>query len=140
MDYTHPKDGKCPSSKGDGLCHHTPKMATKCFHLMLDCFGVDKEKIDSKPYVRKVLGGLVEKIGMRLLGKPMVKKAFEGESPGVTALFMISESHMSFHGFTDEDKFWFDVASCKKYDIDFVKEFIKEKFVVQKMKNNFHMR
>lgn len=101
---------------------------------------VNGTKIDSESFIEKFLLDLMNKIEMRQLHPPVIKRALEGEKPGVTGFLLISESHICIHTFTDENKFFADVASCKVFNPDEVKNFIQKKFNVKKIKTNFSIR
>jgi S-adenosylmethionine decarboxylase len=102
-------------------------------HLMLDCRGCNFEKISNLEYVFKFLNELPERIGMTKITQPYVFP-YEGlipEDKGITGTVIIAESHITFHSFVDKDYFFFDVFSCKHFDMDVVAQMVAEAFEVK---------
>lgn len=111
-------------------------------HLMLDCSGCNLEKISNLEYVFKFLNELPEKIGMTKITQPYVFP-YEGlipEDKGITGTVIIAESHITFHSFTDKDYFFFDVFSCKHFDVDRVAQLVQEAFEVQNVERHEALR
>jgi S-adenosylmethionine decarboxylase len=111
-------------------------------HLMLDCSGCNLEKISNLEYVFKFLNDLPEKIGMTKITQPYVFP-YEGlipEDKGITGTVIIAESHITFHSFTDKDYFFFDVFSCKHFDVDQVAKLVIEAFDVQRAERHEALR
>lgn len=111
-------------------------------HLMLDCRECNPEKIGDLAYIFKFLYDLPEKIGMTRITQPYVFP-YEGlipEDKGVTGMVIIAESHITFHSFTDKDYFFFDLFSCKHFDVDRVARLVVEAFEVKKMERHEALR
>lgn len=107
-------------------------------HLMLDCSGCNLEKIGNLEYVFKFLNELPGRIGMTKITQPYVFP-YEGlipEDKGITGTVIIAESHITFHSFTDKDYFFFDVFSCKHFDVDRVAQLVQEAFEVQSVERH----
>jgi S-adenosylmethionine decarboxylase len=102
-------------------------------HLMLDCRGCNPDKIGDVAYVFNVLNTLPEKIGMTKITQPYVfpYSGLVPEDKGVTGVVVIAESHLSFHSFTEKDYFFFDLFSCKPFEVEAAKQFILEAFEVR---------
>jgi S-adenosylmethionine/arginine decarboxylase-like enzyme len=45
--------------------------------------------------------------------------------------FPIAESHLSFHSFTEKDYFFFDLFSCKPFDVEAAMRYVVEAFDAQ---------
>lgn len=108
-------------------------------HLMLDCRGCDPDKIGDVSYIFKTLCDITDAIGMTRITQPYVFP-YEGlvpEDRGVTGIVVIAESHLSFHSFVDKDYFFFDLFSCREFDVDRVRQMVIEAFGV---KNAEHFR
>jgi len=108
-------------------------------HLMLDCRECDLNKISDHALVYKFLDELPELIGMTKIIPPYVFP-YDGlvpEDKGVTGVVIIAESHLTFHSFTEKDYFFFDIFSCKPFDIEFVERHVIETFGV-KSYERFH--
>lgn len=102
-------------------------------HLMLDCRQCDPERIGSLQFVFDFLYRLPERIGMARIIQPYVFP-YEGlipEDKGITGLVVIAESHITFHSFTEKDYFFFDIFSCKPFDVDKTQALVLEAFGVR---------
>lgn len=102
-------------------------------HLMLDCRQCDPRKIGDVAYVFDVLNTLPDRIGMTKIIQPYVfpYSGLVPEDRGVTGMVVIAESHLSFHSFTEKDYFFFDLFSCKPFDVEAARQFIVEAFDVK---------
>ena len=102
-------------------------------HLMMDCKGVSFEKCSDIQYVWDFLNQLPDKIGMTKITQPYVFP-YSGvipEDEGVTGVVIIAESHLTFHSFIRKDYFFFDLFSCKDFDVDRVIVEVVSAFDVQ---------
>ncbi|MGK3993613.1 S-adenosylmethionine decarboxylase [Sorangium sp. So ce1024] len=62
---------------------------------------------------------LPSKIGMTPIMRPfVVKTATKDGSPVISAMVMIAESHITLHIFPDSDEAFFDLFSCKFFDVE----------------------
>ncbi|MFM7469258.1 MAG: S-adenosylmethionine decarboxylase [Vampirovibrionales bacterium] len=88
-------------------------------HLMLDCQQCNLEKISDVAYVFNFLNELPERIGMTKITTPYVfpYSGLVPEDKGITGVVIIAESHLTFHSFTEKDYFFFDIFSCKPFDV-----------------------
>lgn len=102
-------------------------------HLMLDCRQCNPEKIGDLAYVFQVLDTLPERIGMTKIIQPYVfpYSGLVPEDKGITGMVVIAESHLSFHSFTEKDYFFFDLFSCKPFDVAAAQQAIIEAFEVK---------
>lgn len=102
-------------------------------HLMLDCRGCNPEKIGDLSYIFRFLDELPEKIGMTKITQPYVfpYSGLVPEDKGVTGFVVIAESHLSFHSFTEKDYFFFDLFSCKPFDLEAARSYVLQAFDVQ---------
>ena len=101
-------------------------------HLMLDCKGCDYDKISDLAYVFEFLNALPERIGMTRITQPYVfpYSGLIPEDKGITGVVVIAESHITFHSFIEKDYFFFDLFSCKDFDVDRVVREVVEAFGV----------
>ncbi len=111
-------------------------------HLMLDCSQCNLEKIGDVAYVFDVLNTLPERIGMTKITQPYVfpYSGLIPEDKGVTGIVVIAESHLSFHSFTEKDYFFFDLFSCKPFDVDAAQQFIIEAFEAKQVERHYAER
>lgn len=102
-------------------------------HIMLDCRKCNKEKISDQAFVYQVLDQLPEKIGMTKIIPPYVfpYSGLVPEDKGITGAVIIAESHLTFHSFTEKDYFFFDIFSCKNFDVQQAIDYIIEAFEVE---------
>jgi S-adenosylmethionine decarboxylase len=102
-------------------------------HLMLDCRKASYEKMADVAYVFKFLYDLPEKIGMTKITQPYVfpYSGLVPEDEGVTGVVVIAESHLTFHSFIKKDYFFFDLFSCKPFDVEATERYVLEAFDVK---------
>lgn len=86
-------------------------------HALIDLWGCDKKVLGDEARIVSLLYDWVEAMGMTTLGKP-VSHSVKGKNPGVTAIQVITESHLSIHTFTDSGHAWVDLFSCKDFEVD----------------------
>lgn len=108
-------------------------------HLMLDCSECNLEKISDVAYVFDVLNRLPDFIGMTKITQPYVfpYSGLVPEDKGVTGVVIIAESHLSFHSFTEKDYFFFDLFSCKPFNVDLARQFIMDAFEVKRAETHY---
>lgn len=108
-------------------------------HLMLDCRRCNVDKISDVAYVYNVLDTLPERIGMTKIIPPYVfpYSGLVPEDKGITGVVIIAESHLTFHSFTEKDYFFFDIFSCKPFDVSIATRFILEAFEVQDVEQHY---
>lgn len=102
-------------------------------HLMLDCRSCNVDKINDLDFVSRFMDELPGKIGMTKIIPPYVFR-YEGlvpEDKGITGAVIIAESHITFHSFVDKDYFFFDIFSCKPFDVETVVRHVIEAFEVR---------
>lgn len=102
-------------------------------HLMMDCRGVNLAKCSDMQYIWSFLDRLPEKIGMTKITQPHVfpYSGLYPEDEGITGMVIIAESHLTFHSFIRKDYFFFDLFSCKDFDVDQVIREVVDAFDVE---------
>jgi len=120
------------------------KLENKGFgpHLMIDARKCNLEKISDLNHVYNVLDQLPEVIGMTKIIPPYVfpYSGLVPEDKGITGAVIIAESHITFHSFIEKDYFFFDIFSCKPFDIDKTRQFILDAFEVQEYEEYLEFR
>jgi len=99
-------------------------------HLMLDCFGCNKEKLSDMDLVFDTLDKFPEKIGMSKIMPPYVFR-YKGVVPedwGISGVVLIAESHITIHTFPDKDHAFIDIFSCKDFNADFALDYMLRLF------------
>jgi S-adenosylmethionine decarboxylase len=78
------------------------------------------------------LHDLPVEIGMTKITQPYVfpYSGLVPEDQGVTGSVIIAESHLTFHSFTQKDYFFFDLFSCKPFDVEYATERVISAFDV----------
>jgi S-adenosylmethionine decarboxylase len=95
-------------------------------HLMLDCYGCNKEKLSDLDLIYDTLDKFPTKIGMNKIMPPYVFK-YQGAVPedwGVSGVVLIAESHITIHTFPDKDHAFIDIFSCKPFDTDYAMNYM----------------
>lgn len=100
---------------------------SKRFHVIIDACKSDPQKIADKAIVEKALRDLVDLCEMKILHGPVVSEGVP-ENPGLTGFVTIDYSHISIHTFTKTNEICVDVFSCKAFDVDKVRAYVKETF------------
>jgi len=102
-------------------------------HLMMDCRGVSFEKCSDLQTVWEFLDKLPERVGMTKITQPYVfpYSGLVPEDEGITGMVVIAESHLTFHSFIRKDYFFFDLFSCKPFDVDRVIQEVITTFEVE---------
>ncbi len=114
-------------------------------HLMLDCYGCNREKLKDKIFLHRFLDELPVLIGMHKISEPNVVE-FSGnpnsfDRGGLCGIILIAESHISVHTFPDNEGHAFiDIFSCKNFDVERAVEHIIKTFEAKRHEKNFLMR
>ena len=94
------------------------------YHLLMDLHSEDYDSLSSMQKVKDFIEMLPSAIGMRPLGLPIIEQWLWPPAPawGISALQMVTDSHLSLHTFPDKVVNGFkgfihaDVFSCKEFD------------------------
>ena len=116
-------------------------------HLCLSAYDSPRQLLNDGDRVYRFLKELPEKIGMHMLGLPIVYRIGEQDhvDPGVTGIVVIATSHIAYHSFAQGLKngkkkprgiqrkifrpfFTLDVFSCAEFDPDIVLKEVKRVF------------
>lgn len=99
-------------------------------HLTLDMKNCSLEKISSLQYVFDFLNNLPEQIGMTKITQPFVfpYSGLVPEDAGITGVVIIAESHITFHSFIHKNHTFFDIFSCKYFDVEKTKQLVLDAF------------
>ena len=87
-------------------------------HLVLSCFGGNKESLWDDRSVDTLLRVLVKRIGMtEIPGTHVVKtiRPAKSQDGGVSGMVMIEESHIAIHTFPVVGEAMVEIASCKDW-------------------------
>ena len=109
------------------------------YHLMLDCSGC--ERIDSRENIYNFTKEMVKRIDMTAHGEPVIEYLLEGDpKQGYSMLQLITTSNICGHFMELDGTAYFDVFSCKKFDIEVAQDVVREFFNPKKMRVNYITR
>ena len=113
-------------------------------HLTLDGYAGNRELLDSREVVLKVLAELPEKLAMHILAEPVVYSAPDNgikDPGGWSGFVVIAESHIAIHTFPARGFVSADIYTCTNgLDQDFIISYFKETFGLKDVETNFIMR
>ncbi|MBU0630765.1 MAG: adenosylmethionine decarboxylase [Candidatus Margulisbacteria bacterium] len=100
-------------------------------HLIVDCYGCSKEKLEDVLFVHDMLDTFPEKIGMTKISEPHVFRSTAGgeEMTGVSGVVLVAESHISVHTFPETGHVFIDIFSCKDFNTEYASQYLSEVFV-----------
>jgi S-adenosylmethionine decarboxylase len=78
------------------------------YHLMLELFGCDQEKINSRKLLHNIVKGAVKAAGLTNLGS----RFHQFEPHGVTGFTLLAQSHISFHTWPEFGYLVLDIFTC----------------------------
>jgi len=111
------------------------------YHLLLDCSGCNIESIASKDNIYNFVKDLVQRIDMTAHGEPIIEYLLPGDpKQGYSLLQLITTSNISGHFMELDGTAYFDIFSCKEFNIEVAKKVVEEYFHPKKMRVNFLTR
>lgn len=117
-------------------------MAYWGYHAMFDCAACDKARVTDKQNVYNFIKELVPAIDMVAYGEPMIEH-FATHAPdkaGISFCQMIETSNISGHLVDLNGDAYFDIFSCKPFDIGVAQDLINKYFSPAKIRVNFVTR
>lgn len=97
------------------------------FHIVVDAYGCKKELLNDRKVIKKIITDLSKLVNMSILKGPIIADGIP-QNPGLTAFTIIDFSHIAIHTFTKTNEFCLNVFSCKKFNFNIVKDYIKNVF------------
>ena len=111
------------------------------YHLMLDCSGCEIAKISSRENIYDFIKDLVKRIDMQAHGEPVIEYLLPGDpKQGFSLMQLITTSNICGHFMELDGTAYFDVFSCKTFDIDQAKKTVEDYFNPGKIRVNFITR
>lgn len=113
-------------------------------HLTLDLYGCNKEKISDIRFVTNLINELPDLINMKKISEPNVifypgsKGTFD--KGGISGFVLIATSHITIHTFIEQEHVFFDIFSCKNFDVEKVVNYLVEQFEAKKVDKNLFQR
>ena len=109
------------------------------YHLMLDCSGCSG--IDSRENIYNFTKELIKEIDMVAHGEPIIEYLLSGDpKQGFSLMQLITTSNIVGHFMELSGTAYFDVFSCKEFEVEIVKNVVKNYFSPEKMRVNFITR
>ncbi|MEW6329635.1 MAG: adenosylmethionine decarboxylase, partial [Candidatus Micrarchaeota archaeon] len=111
-------------------------------HLMLDCYGCNRKKLEDIKFVYNFLDRFADDIGMHKIMPPYAF-SYCGTKPedwGVSGIILIAESHISVHTFPEKGFVSIDLFSCKEFDVKRAIKYALSEFEAERYESNFLMR
>ena len=113
-------------------------------HITIDGYGGDFDLLNSKEMVSSLLSDLTEKLGMKMLSKPMVVSApgnWSKDPGGWSGVVIIAESHISIHTFPKRRFMSADVYSCRNgLDVQKIVNYFTKTFKLSEVETHFIKR
>ena len=78
------------------------------YHLMLELFGCDQEKINSRRFLHNLVKAAVKETGLTNLGS----RFHQFQPQGVTGFTLLAQSHISFHTWPEFGYVVLDIFTC----------------------------
>ena len=106
-------------------------------HLLVEVITTNPKELPDKILIKKVFEEIVRAVNITPVLPPTIYQfPTKPESPkhilgGLTAFYIIAESHLAIHTWPENNYLAFDLFSCKDFD---------EKIVVTIIKNNFSVK
>ncbi len=97
------------------------------FHLIIDAVDCEQKFLTNKTFLTQTIKKIAQLLEMEIIKGPVVV-AGTPQNPGLTAFAIIDFSHISIHTFTQTNEFCLDIFSCKKFDYELLKKFVKQTF------------
>lgn len=108
---------------------------------MLDCSGCDIESVASRDNIYNFIKDLVKRIDMQAHGEPVIEYLLPGDpKQGYSLMQLITTSNICGHFMELDGTAYFDIFSCKIFDIEVAKKVVDEYFRPKKMRVNFITR
>lgn len=111
------------------------------YHLMLDCSGCEIDSIASRQNIYDFVKDLVDRIDMTAHGEPIIEHLLPGDpKQGYSLMQLITTSNICGHFMELDGTAYFDIFSCKPFDIEVAKMVVNEYFHPRRMRVNFLTR
>jgi len=112
------------------------------YHLILDCSNCDQTLMSDYNNVNKWIKQLVRDIDMQPIGEPHIEYTAENliDKAGFTVIQIIVTSSIVAHFVDSLGHIYLDVFSCKQFDLETVKQSVKNAFACDSYKEYFLAR
>ncbi len=113
------------------------------YHMIMDCYGCNIKAIDSMEVCYKYLDDITVIMKVHKQTQPFVVYTDPIKYPdkaGISGWVPIVESGVSIHTLTPSGFISIDVYSCKKYNVDKVREFTRKTFHPKEIEEKHFLR
>lgn len=111
------------------------------YHLMLDCSGCDRTMLASRENIYRFIKDLVPRIDMVAHGEPVIEYLLPGDpKQGYSLMQLITTSNICGHFMELDGTAYFDVFSCKEFDLKLAQDVVRQYFQPQRIRVNFLTR
>lgn len=113
------------------------------YHMTMDCYGCDRKAIDSMEVCYNYLDRMTEIMKVHKQSPPFVVYTDPIKYPekaGISGWVPIVESGISIHTLTPTGFISIDVYSCKKYNVEKVRDFTKKMFKPKEIEEQHFLR
>ena len=113
------------------------------YHMTLDCYGCNHKAVDSVEVCYNYLDKMTEVMRVHKQSPPFVVYTDPIKYPdkaGISGWVPIVESGISIHTLTPTNFISVDIYSCKRYNIDKVREFTKKIFKPKEIEEKHFLR
>ena len=112
------------------------------YHLILDCQGCNTNKVTSRDHLYNFIKTLVKEIDMIPYKEPLIEHfaTHNPEAAGYSFVQLIETSSITGHLVDKNGDAYFDIFSCKPYNIETVKELVATFFSPKKIKVTYLTR
>lgn len=107
------------------------------YHLILDCSNCNSMLINDYNTIYNFTKQLVKDIDMVAYGEPQIVHFGSGDKEGYTLVQLIETSNICAHFVPDSQSAYIDVFSCKEYDIEVVKNIVRQYFSPASIRTTF---
>ena len=79
---------------------------------VIDAFGCDPKQLQDLPLVQSICDRVIRDLGLKVLGEPLSHRF--GGAGGVTALYMLTASHLTCHTYPEYGMATFNLYCCRE--------------------------
>ena len=105
----------------------TKRNLTKTYHIIFDAVDCNKKRICTQSFVFNLVVEITKLVDMKILAGPNIIRDYEGKNPGITAIAVISFSHISVHTFEKTGEVFIDIFSCRPFNYKKVTNYLFKK-------------
>ena len=110
------------------------------YHALFDAAGCDRAAVTNPELIKEFTIELVKTIDMVAYGEPQVVHFGDDNKAGYTLVQLIETSNIIAHFCDDTGDTYFDVFSCRTFDVDAAAELFCNYFRPTRIRTNFITR